>query len=215
MMPWMAPAKSFIPAVRFHFLTPCYDIFMRHFFKEPYAKILKNISPGENDCILDIGCGPGNILINLKEKFPKASIAGLDIDPKMIPVAKKKIEKAGFSIDLIEASATEIPFPPNSFDVALSTLLIHHLETKDKKIMLCEAFRVIKPGGKFYLFDFAPPKTFLGKFFSKIYRHLECIDDGVEGKYPDFLKEAGFQNIHTLFHSRKMGLEFELIEARK
>lgn len=203
--------KNFIPATNVHFLTPFYDGFTRLFFGKKFEKIVEAIRPKAGSHLIDIGCGPGEVLLQIHKKYPHVKLIGLDIDPEILKIAEKKLKKMNIHIPLKEASATEIPFPDESFDIAVSSLMIHHLKTEDKKKFLHEAFRILRPGGKMYLFDFAPPKTYFGKLLSFAYGFFEEIDDGVKGKYWDFMKDAGFKNLHARFGS----MLFELMVGEK
>lgn len=202
--------KDFIPAASFHFLTPFYDPFMRIFCRRVFKKIAEIIDPKPHQHILDLGCGPGNLILEFKAKQPQVKITGLDIDPKILQIADQKLKKAQIEAKLIEASGTEIP-DGKQYDIVVSTLMIHHLQSMDKKKMVGEAYRVLKTGGKFYLYDFSPPKNWFGKILAPIYGLFEEIDDGVKGKYPVFLKEAGFKNVRSVFRS----MLFEMLEGEK
>lgn len=202
--------KDFVPAAHYSFLTRFYDGFSRLFFSGVFKKIAAFIAPKPGEKILDIGCGPGNLIVELKKLQPAAHLTGLDIDPEILAIAQKKFEKFQFAIPLIKASAAQIP-ANDEFDTVVSSLMIHHLSLAEKKEMLAGAYRVLKPGGKLYLYDFGPPKNRFGKFLSSIYRWFEEIDDGIEGRYVLFIKEAGFGEVKSVFKSNI----FELLEARK
>lgn len=202
--------KDFVPAAHYPFLTRFYDGFSRLFFSRIFKKIATLINPKPGEKILDLGCGPGNLIVELKKLQPAARLTGLDVDPEILAIAQKKFEKFQFAIPLIEASATDI-HTEEEFDSVVSSLMIHHLSLSEKKEMLAGVYRILKPGGKFYLYDFGPPKNRFGKFLSFIYRWFEEIDDGVQGRYVLFIKEARFKEVKSVFKSNV----FELLEARK
>lgn len=203
--------KDFLPAAHYHFLTPLYDAFTRFFLRNVFRKITEIIRPTTSMRILDLGCGPGNLIIALKNSAPEAEIQGLDLDPEMLEIARRKLARAEVQAKLTEASATEIPFESSQFDVVVSTLMIHHLSHEDRQKMIREAHRVLKPGGKFYLYDFGRPKGALAHFFAKAVGLFEDVSDGVSGNYSLFLKEAGFKNIQT----RHRSMLFELLHGQK
>ena len=72
--------------------------------------------------------------------------------------------------------------------------------------MLGETYRLLKPGGKFYLYDFAPPRGMAGKLLARIYLHFEDIDAGISGEYPALVKQAGFHNVRMPLQTRLFGL---------
>lgn len=84
--------------------------------------------------------------------------------------------------------------------------MFHHLDASQKPAMLQEIFRLLKPGGKLYLYDFAPPRGRLGKLLATLYRNIEDIDPGIFGQYPVMIQEVGFRNTRLPFRSRMFGL---------
>lgn len=203
--------KNFLPAAHWDFLTPVYDPFMRFFWRDTVRKIADIVSPKAGQKILDAGCGPGNLIVELKKRSPDTYITGLDMDPKILAVADRKIKENSFVVSLVEASAAKMPFPDNTFDAVTSTLMIHHLTSEERKEMVREAYRVLKPGGNFFLYDFGPPKSAFWRIFSKIIGLFEDVSDGISGNYAEFLKQAGFVNIHSAYRTNM----FELLCASK
>lgn len=204
------PMATFIPAARFHLLTPCYDAFVRLFFGRAFRRMATLIAPQPGQKILDVGCGPGNFIIALHRVQPQTVFTGLDIDPAILNVARAKLLRHGMIADLLEASATNIPLP-GPFDIITSTLMFHHLNREQKAAMLRQVFRLLKPGGKLYLYDFAPPREWLGKILASVYRHFEDIEDGITGAYPTMVETAGLRVIATPLRSRFLAL----LEAEK
>lgn len=200
--------KTFLPAAHFDVLTPCYDPFARLLFGRIYRDIAKTIHPKTGQKILDIGCGSGLLIQALKQVEPEMDITGIDIDPQILVIETRKFRRKAIDAKLIQGSATNIPLQ-EKFDVIVSTLMIHHLQKEQKIAMLREARRLLKPDGAFYLFDFGPPRTVFEKFTAKILRFFEPIDDGITGRYRDYLHQAGFKKIHTLLR-RSI---FELLNA--
>lgn len=200
--------KDFLPAAHYHALTPFYGHFMTVFFKRHYSKLaqLIQLKPGER--LLDVGCGPGNLLQLIQKKHPKNKLVGLDVDPDSLKIAQKNLPQTTFH----ESSAIKIPEPDASFNVVTSTLMFHHLKTDEKKQMLKEVYRVLKPGGQFYLFDFCKPTSWFGRFFVKLFREVENMDEALEGKYKVYLQEAGFTSLQSGY--RAYGV-IELLTAIK
>ncbi|MDP2624971.1 MAG: class I SAM-dependent methyltransferase, partial [Candidatus Peregrinibacteria bacterium] len=119
-------------------------------------KIVNTIELHPNDKLLDVACGPGTLLFKIYTLHPSLKLTGLDIDPEILEIARKK-SKGQSGIQFIEASATQMPLKDKSFDVITSTLAFHHLTTQQKQDALSEICRLLKPGGTFWLFDFAKP----------------------------------------------------------
>lgn len=205
----MMSNKKFIPAAHFDFLTPFYGPLVQVFYGKQFRKIAKLINLKPKEKLLDVGCGDGNLLKILQGEYPKNKLTGLDIDSKILKIARKKLPK---NIELIKSSAAKLPFPDHSVDVVTSTFMIHHLETQDKEKMIREIFRILKPNGRFYLLDFGPPTNLFGKIITTLFRKAEHLDDALEDRYRKFTREAGFQKIHTIFRSHGM---LELLKAIK
>ncbi len=131
-------------------------------FQAGYDLVAKDIVPlCSKGMILDIGTGPGFLLLTLAKMSPYLKLTGLDISPAMVSVAGKNIATAGLSerIDLREGSAESLPFVENSFDTVVSTGSLHHW--KNPAAALNEIYRVLRPGGYALIYDLVSdtPKT--------------------------------------------------------
>jgi len=112
------------------------------------------LRPGES--VLDVGCGTGSLAIAAKRQVGDAgSVQGIDASPEMIARARHKAKKAGLDIDFAEASAESLPFPDATFDVVLSTVMLHHLRKSARAVAVAEMRRALKPGGRLLVVDFA------------------------------------------------------------
>ena len=125
------------------------NIFQRHY--ELIAQdVLNYCSKGS---ILDIGTGPGWLLVKLHYASPKLQITGLDISTSMVAKAQENINDAGLSdfIDVKKGESSDLPFADCSFDAVISTGSIHHW--KDPTAGLNEIYRVLKHGGYALMYD--------------------------------------------------------------
>src|SRR5260370_41471813 len=96
--------------------------------------------------VLDIGCGTGSLLIQLKRLYPKTDVVGLDPDPKALARARRKAARAAVAVQFDQGFGDELSYPEASFDRVLSSLMFHHIPTDDKGKTVREVRRVLKPG---------------------------------------------------------------------
>jgi ubiquinone/menaquinone biosynthesis C-methylase UbiE len=154
------------------------------------------VQPGES--LLDVGCGTGTLAILGKATVgPTGTVCGIDASPEMIARARSKATKAGVAIQFENGAAQALPFGDASFDVGLATLMLHHLGRPARRELVSELNRVIKPGGRVLLVDFAraAATSRLGAHFRHRHGHVElseiiallegasfrCIESGAVG----------------------------------
>jgi ubiquinone/menaquinone biosynthesis C-methylase UbiE len=123
----------------------------------PYRRILNVAKISSQDRVLDLGCGIGNILIALAERidFTQPPV-GVDVSPALIRIGEREIEHAGLRdrIRLQLAPATRLPFEAGSFDVVLTSHVLKHLDDEALLTGFREVARVLRPGGRFLLWEF-------------------------------------------------------------
>ena len=133
------------------------EIFRRHY--ELVAHDVTNY--GIADRILDVGTGPGQLLIALRQTLPNATLVGVDISPAMVAQAQKNIKACGHEshIELKVAGANALPFVNGTFDRVVSTGSLHHW--KNPIHALSEAYRILKVNGYALMYDLVRemPKT--------------------------------------------------------
>jgi demethylmenaquinone methyltransferase/2-methoxy-6-polyprenyl-1,4-benzoquinol methylase/phosphoethanolamine N-methyltransferase len=155
---------------------------------------MAKIKPG--DKVLDVGCGTGSLTLTAKNYVgPPGSAYGIDASPEMIDVARKKAKRSGsetvFEVGLIE----KIAYSDATFDVVISRLVIHHLPDDLKRRGIAEIFRVLKPGGLFFLADFKPPTNpILAHVACALVGHRMMMQSNVWG-IPPMLTETGFVDV--------------------
>ena len=102
---------------------------------------------------VDLGCGAGQLVLEMAQRAPGLHVTGIDLSEKMLADARQSALQAGLEerVDFRLGNVEEIPFPDQSLDLVISTLSLHHWIDPVK--VLSEVDRVLKPGGAFYIFD--------------------------------------------------------------
>jgi ubiquinone/menaquinone biosynthesis C-methylase UbiE len=156
---------------------------------------LAHLAPRES--VLDVGCGTGSVALVAKQVMgASGTVVGIDASPAMIERAAAKAAKAGIEVSFETAVAEALPFRDGQFDVALSTLMLHHLPRKVRQQCLREIRRVLKPDGRVLVVDFADRQRWSG-LLGIFHRHghvdpgdvrvlldeagLRCVESGPVG----------------------------------
>ena len=102
--------------------------------------------------LLDIGCGTGELLREVKRNYPRLAVTGLDLSAPYLAVAKRRLARWS-RVELIEAAAEAILAPDASFDIVTILYLLHELPGRVRRAVTAEIRRVLKPGGTLILVD--------------------------------------------------------------
>lgn len=155
---------------------------------------LAKLEPGE--IVLDLGSGGGiDVLLSAKRVGPAGKAYGLDMTDEMLALARENQAKAGVeNVEFLKGEIEAIPLPDNSVDVIISNCVINLSGDKDR--VLREAFRVLKPGGRFAVSDV----VVRGEVPPDVRRNVElwvgCIAGALrDTEYMSKLAAAGFANI--------------------
>jgi len=153
---------------------------------------LAELKPGET--VLDLGSGGGiDVLLSARRVGPTGKAYGLDMTDEMLALARENQRKAGVeNVEFLKGEMEDIPLPDNSVDVIISNCVINLSADKDQ--VLREAFRVLKPGGRFAVSDI----VVRGEVPAAIRRSMElwvgCMAGALEeNEYLAKLKRAGFE----------------------
>jgi ubiquinone/menaquinone biosynthesis C-methylase UbiE len=112
-----------------------------------------NLQPGES--VLDVGCGTGTLALLAKRRVaPTGTVTGIDASPEMIARARRKAARARQDVSFRVAAAEALPFADASFDVVLSTVMLHQLPRATRQLAVREMKRVINPNGRVLCVDF-------------------------------------------------------------
>lgn len=193
-------ASRYVPALSHAWLTRWYDLAVRWTTRERAFRTgllaQADIRPAHR--VLDVGCGTGTLALALKQSERTASITGLDGDPGILELARRKATAAGAEIAWVEGRADALPFADATFERVVSSLVFHHLDRPTKLAALREIRRVLVAGGEFHLADWGPAANFLMR---AAFLPVQLLDgfatttDNAHGRLPAFMREAGFAEV--------------------
>jgi SAM-dependent methyltransferase len=152
------------------------------------------LEPGQT--VLDLGSGGGiDVLLSAKRVGPTGKVYGLDLTDEMLALAQENQRKAGATnVEFLKGSIEAIPLPDNSVDVIISNCVINL--SNDKDAVLREAFRVLKPGGRFGVSDVVVRGNVPLEIRRSIELWIGCIAGALEEhEYAAKLRAAGFEDI--------------------
>lgn len=200
--------EGYIPALRYAWLTSFYDPVVAWTAREATFKrrLVREAAIQAGHSVLDLGCGTATLTILIKQKHRDARVVGLDGDKRILAIARGKTEKAGLDISLDFGLAAELPYPDESFDRVLSSLLFHHLTRDQKRRALSEAMRVLRPGGEIHVADWGQARNPIERaaFLSvQLLDGFKTTTDNVKGRLQKMIVEAGFSEVteHVRYHT--------------
>jgi arsenite methyltransferase len=155
---------------------------------------LAQLNPGE--IVLDLGSGGGiDVLLSARKVGPTGKAYGLDMTDEMLALANENKRKAGAeNVEFLKGEIEHIPLPDNSVDVIISNCVINL--SADKGRVLREAFRVLRPGGRFAVSDVVTKGEIHPEIRQSVLLWVGCVAGALEDvEYRDKLAAAGFEQI--------------------
>jgi arsenite methyltransferase len=155
---------------------------------------LAELKPGE--IVLDLGSGGGiDVLLSARRVAPGGKAYGLDMTDEMLELARQNQMKSGIdNVEFLKGEIENIPLPENSVDVIVSNCVINLSSDKDR--VLCEAFRVLKPGGRLAVSDVVTRGDVPSEIRQNLLLWAGCVAGALEeNEYRDKLTAAGFEQI--------------------
>ena len=148
----------------------------------------------EGETVLDLGSGGGiDVLLSARRVGPKGKVYGLDMTDEMLALANANKERAdATNVEFLKGEIERIPLPDASVDVIISNCVINL--SADKKKVLAEAFRVLKPGGRFAVSDVVVRGDVPAQVRASMELWIGCVAGAVEEQeFLDLLRSAGFE----------------------
>jgi SAM-dependent methyltransferase len=155
---------------------------------------LAELQPGE--IVLDLGSGGGiDVILSAKRVGPTGKAYGLDMTDEMLALARENQKKAGVTnVEFLKGAIENIPLPDRSVDVIISNCVINLSGDKDR--VLAEAFRVLRPGGRFAISDVVVRGGVPAEIRKSMELWVGCISGALEEhEYREKLARAGFESI--------------------
>ncbi|WP_151526330.1 arsenite methyltransferase [Serinicoccus kebangsaanensis] len=150
----------------------------------------------EGETVLDLGSGAGaDVLISAGRVGSTGRAIGLDMTPEMVELARRNAAEAGVTnVEFHEGYLEDVPLPDASVDVVISNCVINL--AADKAVVLREAYRVLRPGGRLAISDVVAHHPWPEELRAEVEQWTGCISGAlVEEDYRRLLREAGFEDV--------------------
>src|SRR5215468_1833053 len=157
---------------------------------------LLSLEPGQT--VLDLGSGGGiDVLLSAKRVGSTGKVYGLDMTDEMLALARENQRKAGATnVEFLKGTIEAIPLPDDSVDVIISNCVINL--SSDKDAVLREAFRVLKPGGRFAVSDVVTRGEMLPEVRKSLLLWVGCVAGSLEqDEYASKLRRTGFADVEV------------------
>jgi ubiquinone/menaquinone biosynthesis C-methylase UbiE len=131
-----------------------YDFVSRRVLRGMYRRLAADVARVAPDggAVLDVGTGPGVLLVELATRRPDLRLTGVDLSADMVTAATRNLAPFGERAGARVGDVTSLPFPDRSFDLIVSSLSLHHWDNPEAAVP--ELARILRPGGLVYIYDF-------------------------------------------------------------
>lgn len=186
--------RTYLPAAGYHWSLALYDPVVKLLGGDmARAMLLEQAAVRPGHRVLDIGCGTGSLLVQIKRNYPDVEVVGLDPDPRALARAKRKSRRPALSFQLDQGFADELPYADDTFDRVFSSFMFHHLEDVNRTRTLREVRRVLKPGARLHLMDFVEAASVsAGRAVTRWIHSGPRLKDNSDERILSLMREAGF-----------------------
>ena len=165
--------------------------------RRSYRRLMEAAGVQSGDRALDVGCGPGYLARMLARAVgPVGSVVGIDAASEMIEYASRKARRLS-NCRFQAGTAEALAFPDASFDVVLSSLMMHHLPDEVRLQAVGEIKRVLRPGGTLVLADFTIPEKGGWHIVAALTGHVGGDMVGRVSPLEPLVREAGFTELRS------------------
>jgi ubiquinone/menaquinone biosynthesis C-methylase UbiE len=206
--------ERYVPAAGRAGLTRFYDLGVRATMRERLWRrvIVEAVADRNPAVVVDVGCGTGALSIPIAVRLPSARVMGVDGDPQVLEIARGK--PGADAVEWTEGLAGALPLPAGGADVVVTSLVLHHLPLQTKREMLSEAHRVLRPGGRLIVADWAAPQDVVASAGFALLQVLDgfaTTNDNRRGLIPQLIVQAGFPEPRLLRRVRTALGTFEVL----
>ena len=195
------PGRTYLPAAGHDWSLPLYDPLVKLLGGDAArAVLLDQAAVRPSHRVLDIGCGTGTLAVLVKRQHPDVEVVGLDPDSRALERARRKAQRAAVSIQLDRGFSDELPYADSSFDRVFSSFMLHHLAATEKETTLREVCRVLKPGARFHLLDFATPDSNSSGRISRWLHSGHRLKDNSDEQILGLMRQAGLSDPKRVAH---------------
>lgn len=133
-----------------------YDVVMVRLARGLYHRVIEDLAPLRlvEGKVLDAGTGPGTLARDIARSFPQLQVYGIDLSGEMIRLAREHAKREGVEerAHFDTGNIAHLPYADHSFDVVVSTISMHHWYELEQPLR--ELYRVLRPGGRLWIYDF-------------------------------------------------------------
>jgi ubiquinone/menaquinone biosynthesis C-methylase UbiE len=197
---------TYIPAAGHDWSLPLYDPLVKVMGGDAIRRRLIDQAELRPDHrVLEVGCGTGTLLMSTARAHPGVQLTGLDPDPTALDRARRKADSARVPIQLDRGFSDALPYADASFDRVFSALMFHHLADADQKLRTFrEIRRVLKPGGRLHLVDFARPDSTSGRHLIRLIHANHRLNDNAPARVLSLMRDAGLDDARHTGSGRMM-----------
>ena len=214
----MSGEQRYVPAAGRRIFTRLYDPVVaattreRRFRRLLLDQVVRDLPAGVT--VADVGCGTGTFAIALAAARPDAQIIGIDGDPDILELARRK--PGADRVDWRRGLADELPADAASCAAVVMSLLLHHLRPEGKRDALADARRVLTASGSLHIADWGRPHDPVMRAAFLVLQSLDGFEntrDHAAGRLPVFLGDAGFHDPETRARLRTAWGSLEILRA--
>ncbi|MFB7127126.1 class I SAM-dependent methyltransferase [Kitasatospora sp. NPDC056273] len=199
----MTPTDAFTPAAG-RLALGLYDPIVSLTRERLWRSLLAmHAAPRPGDVIVDVGCGTGSFAVLLGRAEPQATVVGVDPDPAVLRLARRKAAAAGIEPDFRTGmgDAVDEVVGAGTADTVVCSLVLHQCPVPMKQAVLAAMHRTLRPGGKLVIADYGRQRTAAMRLAFRIVQFADGKEDtqpNADGILPRLIAEAGFEGVREV-----------------